>query len=90
VIPGLLPQASIPTCLVPCSGRRAETFRSRTEQLLLVPKGSRLNRRVRQSVRRYGTADRDVDTIILPDGRSLSLPHLAATDERGQRGCTTR
>jgi type IV secretion system protein VirB10 len=63
-----------------------DVFDSRTEQTLLVPKGSHL----------IGSYDnRSVSTgrlivawtrLILPDGRSWSLPHLAATDETGEVG----
>lgn len=63
-----------------------DVFDSRTEHVLLIPKGSRL----------IGTYDnRSVGTgrlvvswvrLILPDGRGLTLPKVAATDERGQAG----
>jgi type IV secretion system protein TrbI len=63
-----------------------DVYDSETEHVLLVPKGSRL----------IGTYDsRSVGTgrlivawtrLILPDGRSMMLPHLAGTDVEGQAG----
>ena len=63
-----------------------DVYDSRTQQILLLPKGSRL----------IGAYDnRSVSTgriivswtrLILPDGRSMSLPRLAATDQSGQAG----
>lgn len=63
-----------------------DVFDSETQHTLLVPKGSRL----------IGTYDsRSVGTgrlivgwtrLILPDGRSMTLPHLAGTDVEGQAG----
>jgi type IV secretion system protein VirB10 len=63
-----------------------DVFDSETQHNLLVPKGSRL----------IGTYDsRSVGTgrlivawtrLILPDGRSMMLPHLAGTDVEGQAG----
>jgi type IV secretion system protein TrbI len=87
VIPGLLLtgiNSDLPGEILGQTSR--DVFDSRTEQTLLVPKGSRL----------IGAYDnRSVNTgrlivawtrLILPDGRSWSLPHLAATDEAGQAG----
>ena len=65
---------------------RSNVFDSETQHNLLVPKGSRL----------IGTYDsRSVGTgrlivawtrLILPDGRSMTLPRLAGTDMEGQAG----
>jgi type IV secretion system protein VirB10 len=63
-----------------------DVYDSRTQQSLLVPRGSRLigsydNRSV-------GTGRLIVSwtRLILPDGRSMPLPRLAGTDEQGQAG----
>lgn len=64
-----------------------DVFDSKTERVLLVPKGSRL----------VGTYDNRVvagenrllvawTRLIFPDGRSLKLPGLALTDRTGQSG----
>jgi type IV secretory pathway VirB10-like protein len=87
VIPGLLLtgiNSDLPGEILGQTSR--DVFDSRTEQILLVPKGSHL----------IGAYDnRSVNTgrlivawtrLILPDGRSWSLPHLAATDETGEIG----
>ncbi len=87
VIPGLLLtgiNSDLPGEILGQTSR--DVFDSRTEQTLLVPKGSHL----------IGSYDnRSVNTgrlivawtrLILPDGRSWSLPHLAATDEAGEVG----
>ncbi len=87
VIPGLLLtgiNSDLPGEILGQTSR--DLFDSRTEQILLVPKGSRL----------IGSYDnRSVATgrlivawtrLILPDGRSWSLPHLSATDEAGEVG----
>ena len=63
-----------------------DVYDSRTQSILLVPKGSRLigsydNRSV-------GTGRLIVSwtRLILPDGRSMVLPRLAGTDAQGQAG----
>jgi len=63
-----------------------DVYDSRTQQTLLVPRGSRLigsydNRSV-------GTGRLVVSwtRLILPDGRSMTLPRLAGTDVQGQAG----
>jgi type IV secretory pathway VirB10-like protein len=63
-----------------------DVFDSRTQELLLIPRGSRLigsydNRSV-------GTGRLIVSwtRLILPDGRSMTLPRLAGTDPQGQTG----
>ena len=63
-----------------------DVYDSRTQQILLLPKGSRLigtydNRSVRTGRIIVGWT-----RLLLPDGRSLTLPRLIATDERGQAG----
>lgn len=91
VIPGLLLtgiNSDLPGEILGQTSR--DLFDSRTEQTLLVPKGSRL----------IGSYDnRSVNTgrlivawtrLILPDGRSWLLPHLAATDEAGEMGLHDR
>jgi len=66
-------------------------YDSRTQRILLVPKGSKL----------IGTYDNQVAAgqgrllvawtrVILPDGRSLKLPGLALKDREGQTGATGR
>lgn len=87
VIPGLLLtgiNSDLPGEILGQTSR--DVFDSRTELTLLVPKGSHL----------IGSYDnRSVSTgrlivawtrLILPNGRSWSLPHLAATDEAGEVG----
>ncbi len=87
LIPGLLltgVSSDLPGGVIGQTSR--DVFDSRTERLLLIPKGSRL----------IGTYDnRSVGTgrlivswtrLLFPDGRSLTLPRLLATDERGQSG----
>jgi type IV secretion system protein VirB10 len=63
-----------------------DVYDSRTQRILLVPKGSRLigsydNRSV-------GTGRLIVSwtRLILPDGRSMVLPRLAGTDAQGRAG----
>ena len=87
IIPGLLitgVSSDVPGSVLGQTSR--DVFDSRTQRTLLVPKGSRL----------VGTYDsRSVGSgrlillwnrLIFPDGRSLALPKLGATDERGLAG----
>ena len=87
IIPGLLitgVSSDVPGNVLGQTSR--DVFDSRTQRTLLVPKGSRL----------VGTYDsRSVGSgrlivlwsrLIFPDGRSLALPKLGATDERGLAG----
>jgi type IV secretion system protein VirB10 len=88
VIPGLLLTAIIsdlPGDLVGQVSR--DVYDSKTERLLLIPKGARL----------IGTYDNQVAAgedrllvawtrLIFPDGRSLRLPGLALKDRQGQTG----
>lgn len=63
-----------------------DVFDSRTEQVLLIPKGSRLIGSYDNRSASTGRLIVEWTRMILPDGRSLALPHLAATDEQGQAG----
>ncbi len=87
LIPGLLitgVSSDLPGGVIGQTSR--DVFDTRTERLLLIPKGSRL----------IGTYDnRSVGTgrlivswtrLLFPDGRSLTLPRLLATDALGQSG----
>lgn len=87
VVPGLLVtgvNSDLPGEVLGQTSR--DVYDSRTQHVLLLPKGSRL----------IGTYDnRSVGTgrlvvgwtrLILPDGRSMSLPRLAGTDAQGQAG----
>ncbi len=88
VIPGLLLtgiNSDLPGDLVAQVSR--DVYDSRTERILLIPKGARL----------IGTYDNQVAAgegrllvawtrLILPDGRSLRLPGLALKDLEGQTG----
>jgi type IV secretion system protein TrbI len=63
-----------------------DVFDSRTQRILLVPHGSRL---IGSYDNRSAASGRLIVAwarLILPDGRSVVLPRLAATDERGQAG----
>jgi type IV secretion system protein VirB10 len=64
-----------------------DVYDSRTQRILLIPKGSKL----------IGTYDNQVvasqsrllvawTRLILPDGRSMTLPGLALTDAQGRAG----
>ncbi len=87
VIPGLLVtgvNSDLPGEVLGQTSR--DVYDSRTQSILLVPKGSRLigsydNRSV-------GTGRLIVSwtRLILPDGRSMVLPRLAGTDAQGQAG----
>jgi type IV secretion system protein TrbI len=87
VIPGLLVtgvNSDLPGEVLGQTSR--DVYDSRTQSILLVPKGSRLigsydNRSV-------GTGRLIVSwtRLILPDGRSMVLPRLAGTDGQGQAG----
>src|SRR5437667_23831 len=88
VIPGLLVtgiKSDLPGDLVGQVSR--DVYDSRTQRILLIPKGARL----------IGTYDNQVTAgegrllvawtrLILPDGRSLRLPGLALQDLAGQTG----
>ena len=92
VIPGLLVtgiNSDLPGEIVGQVSR--DVYDSRTQQLLLIPRGARL----------IGTYDNQVaggqgrllvawTRLILPDGRSMQLPGLALADPQGQTGTTGR
>jgi type IV secretory pathway VirB10-like protein len=63
-----------------------DVFDSETQHTLLVPKGSRLIGAY--DSRSVGTGRLIVawTSLILPDGRSMTLPRLAGTDVEGQAG----
>jgi type IV secretion system protein VirB10 len=64
-----------------------DVFDSRTERLLLIPRGSRLLGRYQNQV---ATGDRRLlvawDRLIFPDGTSLRFPGLPATATSGEAG----
>jgi type IV secretion system protein TrbI len=64
-----------------------DVFDSRTERLLLIPRGSRLLGRYQNQV---ATGDRRLlvawDRLIFPDGTSLRFPGLPATATSGESG----
>jgi type IV secretory pathway VirB10-like protein len=87
VIPGLLLtgiNSDLPGEILGQTSR--DVFDSRTEKILLIPKGSRLIGSYDNRSANTGRLIVAWTRLILPDGRSLSLPHLAAVDERGQAG----
>ena len=87
VIPGLLLtgiNSDLPGEILGQTSR--DVFDSRTESVLLVPKGSRLIGSYDNRSANTGRLIVAWTRLILPDGRSLALPHLAAADERGQVG----
>jgi type IV secretory pathway VirB10-like protein len=63
-----------------------DVFDSRTERIRLIPRGSRLIGSYDNRSANTGRLIVAWTRLILPDGRSLALPHLAAADERGQVG----
>jgi type IV secretory pathway VirB10-like protein len=87
VIPGLLLtgiNSDLPGEILGQTSR--DVFDSRTERILLIPKGSRLIGSYDNHSANTGRLIVAWTRLILPDGRSLALPHLAAVDERGQVG----
>lgn len=87
VVPGLLLTGINSDLLGEILGQTSrDVFDSRTQQILLIPRGSRL---IGSYDNRSASTGRLIvawTRLILPDGRSLTLPHLAATDEHGQAG----
>jgi type IV secretory pathway VirB10-like protein len=87
VIPGLLLtgiNSDLPGEILGQTSR--DVFDSRTQQILLIPRGSRL---IGSYDNRSAVTGRLIvawTRLIFPDGRSLTLPRLAATDEHGQAG----
>ncbi len=63
-----------------------DVYDSRTQQILLLPKGSRLIGAYDNRSVATGRIIVSWTRLILPDGRSMSLPRLAATDQSGQAG----
>jgi type IV secretion system protein VirB10 len=87
VIPGLLLtgiNSDLPGEILGQTSR--DVFDSRTQQILLIPRGSRLIGSYDNRSANTGRLIVAWTRLILPDGRSLTLPHLAATDEHGQAG----
>lgn len=87
VIPGLLVtgiNSDLPGEILGQTSR--DVFDSRTERILLIPKGSRLIGSYDNRSTNTGRLIVAWARLILPDGRSLPLPHSAAVDERGQVG----
>jgi type IV secretion system protein TrbI len=87
VIPGLLLtgiNSDLPGEILGQTSR--DVFDSRTEQTLLVPKGSHLIGSYDNRSVSTGRLIVEWTRLILPDGRSWSLPHLPATDETGEVG----
>ena len=87
VIPGLLVtgvNSDLPGEVLGQTSR--DVYDSRTQSILLVPKGSRLIGSY--DSRSVGTGRLIVSwtRLILPDGRSMVLPRLAGTDAQGQAG----
>jgi len=67
-----------------------DVFDSRTQQVLLIPRASRL---IGQYDSRSVGTGRLIVTwtrLVLPDGRGLALPRLAGTDETGEAGLHDR
>jgi type IV secretion system protein VirB10 len=87
VIPGLLltgVNSDLPGEVVGQISRNV--YDSRTQQILLIPVGTRVIGAY--DSRSAGTGRLIVawTRLILPDGRSMTLPRLAAIDERGESG----
>jgi type IV secretion system protein VirB10 len=87
LIPGLLVtgvNSDLPGEVVGQTSR--DVYDSRTQQILLLPKGARLIGAYDNRLVSTGRLVVGWTRIILPDGRSMTLPRLPATDERGQAG----
>jgi type IV secretory pathway VirB10-like protein len=63
-----------------------DVFDSRTQQLLLIPKGSRLIGTYDSRSVRTGRLIVEWTRLLFPDGRSIALERSEATDETGQSG----
>jgi type IV secretion system protein TrbI len=63
-----------------------DVYDTRTERTLLIPKGSRVLGRYDSRSVGSGRLVVAWTRIILPDGRSMTLPGVAAKDETGQSG----
>ena len=63
-----------------------DVYDSRTQRVLLVPSGSRLIGSYDNRLVGTGRLVVSWTRLILPDGRSMTLPRLAATDVQGQAG----
>ena len=63
-----------------------DVFDSRTQRILLLPKGSRLIGAYDGRSAATGRLIVSWTRLLLPDGRSVTLPRLAGVDEQGQAG----
>ncbi len=88
VIPGMLLTAITSDLPGNCMGQvTRDVYDSRTQQILLIPKGSKLicryDDRVAVGEQRLLVA---WTRLIFPDGRSVTLPGLALEDQQGRAG----
>lgn len=88
VIPGVLLTAITSTLPGDCVGQVArDVFDSKTQRILLIPKGSKLICRYDDQVAAgQGRLLVAWTRLVLPDGRSMTLPGLALKDRQGQTG----
>jgi type IV secretion system protein VirB10 len=63
-----------------------EIFDSRTQQVLLIPRGSKLIGTYDNRTVRSGRLIVEWTRLLFPDGRSIALPHAKATDAIGESG----
>jgi type IV secretory pathway VirB10-like protein len=88
VIHGVLLTAIISTLPGECVGQVArDVYDSKTQRILLIPKGSKLICRYDDQVAAgQGRLLVAWTRLLLPDGRSMTLPGLALKDRQGQTG----
>jgi type IV secretory pathway VirB10-like protein len=87
VIPGFLITAinsDLPGTIVGQTSR--DVFDSRTQQILLIPKGSKLIGGYDSHTVRSGRLIIEWNRFLFPDGRSITLPRSPGTDESGASG----
>jgi type IV secretory pathway VirB10-like protein len=87
VIPGSLITAinsDLPGTIVGQTSR--DVFDSRTQQILLIPKGSKLIGGYDSHTVRSGRLIIEWNRLLFPDGRSITLPRSRGTDESGASG----
>jgi type IV secretion system protein VirB10 len=63
-----------------------DVFDSRTQQVLLIPRGSKLIGTYDNHTVRSGRLIVEWARLLFPDGRSIPLPRANATDETGESG----
>ena len=88
VIPGILLTAITSDLPGDCLGQvTRDVYDSQSQRIILIPKGSKLMCRYDdQIVAGQGRLLVAWTRLLLPDGRSMTLPGLALKDEQGQTG----